>query len=259
MKKLFTLILLVQIAFLLSSCKKEGNDAPSKKVNVKSTTTSGLSFYYKYDDENKLTQTILDYVNGTLTTDYTYLNGKINTIKPSINITPYKSYSYNSSGLLTEILQLENFATNNNLYSTSHLTYNADGKLAQMNVTDFESRDRGKFMYQYNVDGLLSKIIVVNSGEITIESYSDECDFNPYVITDMVNIRDLLPELLIGAKRLPAKYSYKFNDGSVLHGEFSYVIKDREIQNLTSNYIQTFEYQGDLITSNFNATYKFNY
>lgn len=248
------------------SCKKDDNGTPAAKRNVKSITSSGQSIYYTYDNDDRIIQTNFNYESGTITSDYNYVNGRLSTIKPDLNMVPYKSYEYDNNGVLNSISIFENYPDNKKLYRKFELTYNAQGKLAKRVELD---RDLIRIMnvltFQYNADGLLSNIHVVSNefdktGDVTIESYSDECNFAPYAVIDFVTFSDYFsPELFIGTKRLPVKFNYLFDDGTKMHSENVFVIEKKQIISLASTTTETFKYQGDLLTTTLNIAYKFNY
>ena len=268
MKKLFTLILILLTIALQYSCKKDDNGTPAAKRNLKSITSSGQSIIsYTYDNDDRIVQSKFNYGSGIIiTSDYNYVNGKLSTIKPDLHVVPYKRYEYDNNGVLTSISIFETYPDNKKLYRKFELTYNAQGKLSKKVELDADLiRIMNVLTFQYNADGLLSKIHVVSNefnktGDITIENYSDECNFDSYAVIDFVAFSDYFsPELFIDAKRLPVKFNYLFDDGTKLNRENVFVIKNKQLISFASATTETFKYNGELRTTEYNWSYNFNY
>jgi hypothetical protein len=264
MKKLLSFAVLIITTLLHTSCKK--NKVEPATTVVKSITgifntissplygpqknyTITLSYAYNFNSNNQLTQSTADSFNGLILSgshsaqNFTYTNNQLTKINlsPSSNFTSTELI-YNSKN---QIIRENFYSANSTLVSNNQITYNSNGSIATLIINStFQHYDPWTCVYNYTADGLLANIVITPNGNpaaggtIFITGYSDECDFNPWVIGDLVPIGDFFPPVaLAGMKRLPLSLNYVFADGTGGNTyTYKYTINNRRIDRMIRIY-----------------------
>jgi YD repeat-containing protein len=189
------------LAFSLSGCEKdepapnEQNDEPGKHYRLKSINyeTFNATGTYFYNNDSTLKQIYFTHNNGSYSMDFTFQSEKVSTVAISNSL--YKSsFQYNDAGRVISIHHASKDGSR-----TGHryvFSYHADGRVKEMKYYDgSEAGDKLIYTntYEYNSGGQLEKVVSVHNQNtiiFAIESYSEQCSFNPWTFID-INLSEL--------------------------------------------------------------------
>jgi hypothetical protein len=201
--------------------------------------------YYHYNADGTVQQIQFSFRGGTATMNYTYNNQALSQIMEEHS--EYKTeYTY-EKGWISNISQLSTISHSGYKFFFS---YNANGTVA--NLRYYNQNDVGSTLiytstYTYGTDQLLKKITSVgnNSSKVisVIESYSDECDFNPLTFVnnslgELYTIYNL--PVLSQMKRLPKKIKEIFVNSagtpiSEMNIEYNYTFTGKRLDTVLTS------------------------
>jgi len=199
------------------ACKKDEKPIP---VNTGSPqwlldsirwNTDDLKAIFQYKSDSSQQRIIYSSGVATDTISFTYQDNKVQRISSS-RASRHSDYQYESSGKVKSIVMSSIYST-----SVTYLEYAySNGRLHTLDY--FSGNEAGKSLiwhsvYEYNADGLPSKITSVGKNNQTvvwtIEAYSAACDFNPWAFINHTSVDELYEvynyPLMASMNRLPAR------------------------------------------------------
>jgi hypothetical protein len=226
-------VLLFMLAAGLSGCSKSETRPSPQASNPNNGSRPGQPlldsmvwpqyattayFAYRPDSLQDKITTVSSYVSDT--DRFEYKGRQISRIY-NLRLGRSTAYTYNALGQIT-VTRVIGYADGNIRFEYG---YDTAGKLRSL--TNFLEKPAGKqllstFTYEYDPQGLPSKINGVTRDGVrittTIDGYSDECNFNPWVFIEPADVNVMaqiynLP-FLQGLKRLPQKITTVYSDGS---------------------------------------------
>ena len=213
-------LVIICVALSIAHCKKETSPAdepqeehvPQFLLKTVNYNTFNARADFTYHADSTLKQIAYSGLSGGgYQTDFEYENGRIKSISAS-NSLYTNFYYYDNAGRITTVFH--------GLYGQEErghkfdYTYNSNGSVKQMKYYDRnEAGDQLKYTntYSYNAQGVLQSVEAVNGSNkiiFTIESYSDECSFNPwtFINTGLTQFYEIYNyPVLRSLKRLPNK------------------------------------------------------